>query len=161
MASRTPKRFFKNRGDGTFEERAYLEGFDTRADARGLAIGDLDGDGAPDIVISTFRGPLLVYRNLWTAARRLNLLLESGQPHNRQAIGAVVKIRAGGRTQIREVRAGSSFLSQSSFELSFGLNGIDHIDEAEIRWPDGTTQTLHDLPAGRYRLRESRPPEPR
>ena len=50
MASRTPKKLFWNRGDGTFEERAFVEGFDTLEDTRGLAYADLDGDGAPEIV---------------------------------------------------------------------------------------------------------------
>ena len=68
MASRTPKKLFWNRGDGTFEERAFVEGFDTLEDTRGLAYADLDGDGAPEVVVSCFRGPLLVYRNGWGSA---------------------------------------------------------------------------------------------
>ena len=67
---------------------------------------------------------------------------------NRDALGAVVRLRAGGKVQLREVRAGSSFLSQSSHDLLFGLGGAKKADSIEIRWPDGPRDTLRDVPAG-------------
>ena len=154
MASRTAKHLFRNLGDGRFEDVAFLEGFDTRDDTRGLAIADLDGDAAPDIVVATFRGPLLAYRNGWTASRRLALRLEAPAGHNRDAVGAVVRLSAGGRTQIREVRAGSSFLSCSAKELYFGLGNAPKADRIEVRWPDGRRETRTDVPAGRLVWRE-------
>ena len=150
MASRTPKKLFWNRGDGTFEERAYVEGFDTLENTRGLAYGDLDGDGAPEIVLSCFRGPVLLYKNGWGAAAggriRLRLGMRSG--FNREALGAVARLWSGGRIQIREVRAGSSFLSQSSRELLFGIGAQKRAERIEVRWPDGKRETLTDVPAG-------------
>lgn len=150
MASRTPKKLFWNRGDGTFEERAYVEGFDTRGDTRGLAYADLDGDGAPEIVVSCFRGPVLLYENRWgeDGGGRLILSLSSPSGFNRDALGAVVRLWAGGRIQLREVRAGSSYLSQSSHDLLFGLGANAQADRIEIRWPDGRRDTLRDVPAG-------------
>jgi hypothetical protein len=150
MASRTPKKLFWNKGDGTFEERAYVEGFDTRDDTRGLAYADLDGDGAPEIVVSCFRGPILVYANRWKedGGGRLVLRLSSPSGFNRDALGAVVRLWAGGRVQLREVRAGSSYLSQSSHDLLFGLGANAKADRIEIRWPDGKRQELRDVPAG-------------
>lgn len=158
MASRTPKRLWWNRGDGTFEERTFVEGFDTLADARGLAYADLDGDGAPDVVVSTFRGPLLLYANRWRENGRLSIRLD-GRGTNRSAIGAVVRITAGGRTQLREVRAGSSYLSQSSQELLVGLGRWGAAERVEVRWPDGTREETHDVPAGtRLLWSEGAPP---
>ncbi|MGH9443734.1 MAG: CRTAC1 family protein [Thermoanaerobaculia bacterium] len=154
MASRTAKHLYRNLGNGKFEEDAWVEGLDTRDDTRGLAYGDLDGDGAPDVVLATFRGPLLVYRNGWTAARRLTLRLESPLGHNRDAVGAVVRLSAGGRTQIREVRAGSSFLSCSAKELYFGLGGAEKADSIEVRWPDGKREKRSNVPTGRLVWRE-------
>ncbi len=154
MASRTAKHFYRNLGGGRFDEDAYLEGFDTRDDTRGLAYGDLDGDGAPEIVLSTFRGPLLVYENGWKGARRLTLRLQAGSGHNREAIGAVVRLEAGGRLQIREVRAGSSYLSCSAKELYFGLGTAEKADSIEVRWPDGKHETRKNVPAGKLVWKE-------
>lgn len=150
MASHTPKKLFWNRGDGTFEERSFVEGFDTRDNTRGLAYADLDGDGAPEVVVACFRGPLLVWGNRWgeEGGGRLVLSLRTPSGFNRDALGAVVRLWAGGRVQLREVRAGSSYLSQSSHDLLFGLGDHAKADRIEIRWPDGKTETLRDVPAG-------------
>ncbi|MEO6325204.1 MAG: CRTAC1 family protein, partial [Thermoanaerobaculia bacterium] len=151
MASRTPKKLFWNRGDGTFEERAWVEGFDTLENARGLAYGDLDGDGAPEIVVSCFRGPVLLYRNGWGDAAgsgRVRVRLGMSAGFNREALGAVVRLWSGGRMQLREVRAGSSYLSQSSRELLFGIGSEAQAERLEVRWPDGRRETLNDVRAG-------------
>lgn len=147
MASRTPKRLFLNRGDGTFEESAFVAGFDTRDDTRGLAFGDLDGDGAPELVAATFHGRPLLYRNGFPPAGRIRVLLRGRAP-NTSALGAVARLTAGGRTQMRQVRAGSSYLAQSSLELLFGIGAAPGADRLEVRWPDGTTATASGLPAG-------------
>ena len=67
---------------------------------------------------------------------------------NRDALGAVVRLTANGKIQLREVRAGSSYLSQSSHDLLFGLGGARAADAIEVRWPDGRRDTLRDVPAG-------------
>jgi hypothetical protein len=154
MASRTAKHLYRNLGGGRFEEAAWLEGFDTRADTRGLAFGDIDGDGAPDLVLSTFRGPVQVYRNGWKDARRLTLRLVGGQAHDREAIGAVATLVSGGKKQTREVRAGSSYLSCSSKDLYFGLGAAAAADSIEVRWPDGRKERRERVPAGLVVWRE-------
>jgi hypothetical protein len=67
---------------------------------------------------------------------------------NRDALGAVVRLRVNGKVQLREVRAGSSYLSQSSHDLLFGLGGAKAADVIEVRWPDGSKGDLRDVPAG-------------
>ena len=148
MASRSAKHLYRNLGGGRFEDDAWIEGFDTRADTRGLAFGDLDGDGAPDVVLSTFRGPVLVYRNGWSHARRLTLRLVSQSSFNREAVGAVVRVSAGGLTRIGEVRAGSSYLSCSAKDLYFGLGDAAAAETIEVRWPDGTREVRRGVGAG-------------
>jgi hypothetical protein len=154
MASRTAKHLYRNIGNGKFAEDAYLEGFDTRDDTRGLAYGDLDGDGGPEIVLSTFRGRLLVYANGWKESRRLTVRLEGSSAHNREAIGTVVFLQSGGRMQIREVRAGSSYLSCSAKELYFGLGSAEKADSIEVRWPDGKIETRRNVAAGKIVWKE-------
>jgi hypothetical protein len=152
MASQSPKKLFWNRGDGTFEERAFVEGFDTLEDTRGLAFGDLHGDGAPDVVVSCFHGRVLMFRNGWTETQggggRIRVRLGEASGFNRDALGAVVRLWAGGKMQLREVRAGSSYLSQSSRELLFGIGAEGKAERIEVRWPDGTTEELRDVPRG-------------
>ena len=158
MASRSAKHFFRNLGGGRFEDDAWIEGFDTRADTRGLAFGDFDGDGAPDVALATFRGPILVYRNGWTGAPRITLRLVSPAPGNREAVGAVVRLTAGGRTQLREVRAGSSYLSCSAKDLYFGLGSAAKADAIEVRWPDGRRELRREVGPGLLVWKEGEAP---
>jgi hypothetical protein len=139
----SPKRLFLNGGDGAFEDRAFVDGLDTLEDTASLAVGDLDGDGAPEIVFATRRGTLLVYRNLWAAPeRRIRVLLAEPAGANRDAIGAVVTLSAGGKRQLREVRAGAR-------EVLFGLGDARAADEIEVRWPGGRVERTGPVPGGR------------
>jgi hypothetical protein len=74
-------------------------------------------------------------------------LIGSGKS-NRDAIGARVTATVGGRTLSQQVSGGQSYLSASEKTLTFGLGGATRIDALEIRWPDGATQTLRDVPGG-------------
>jgi len=69
-----------------------------------------------------------------------------GSKSNKAAIGARVTTKAGGVTQINEVRGGSSYISQNDLRLHFGLGANDKMSEVTIRWPNGQTESLHDVP---------------
>jgi hypothetical protein len=105
--------------------------------ARGLAVGDLDRDGALDVVLTTVAGRARVLRNVapdrghWLKVR---LLEASGK---RAALGAEVALRAGGRRQVRIVRTADSFLSSSDEVTHFGLGKATAYDEVEVLWPSG------------------------
>jgi hypothetical protein len=73
----------------------------------------------------------------------------AGKGQNRFGIGARLRLTAGGRTQVREMHAGSGFLSSPPPEAHFGLAAEPRIERLDIRWPSGRTQTLRDLPANR------------
>jgi hypothetical protein len=70
----------------------------------------------------------------------------------RDAIGSRVTARIGNQTVTQQVTGGSSYLSAPEKTLTFGLGGASKIGALEIRWPDGTVETLRDLP-GRHFLR--------
>jgi hypothetical protein len=72
-----------------------------------------------------------------------------GTASNRDAVGARVRLTAGGRTQIRDVRTSSGYLSQSDPRLHFGLGPHAVVDRIEISWPSGTVQRLEKIAADR------------
>jgi hypothetical protein len=69
-----------------------------------------------------------------------------GTKSNRNAAGAKVWLKAGGLTQVDEVRSGDSYLSHSDWRLHFGLGSTTRVSEVIIRWPNGTTEKLTNLP---------------
>jgi hypothetical protein len=68
---------------------------------------------------------------------------------NKDAIGARIRLTAGGRTQMREVRAGSSYLSQNDLRAHFGLGAASRADRIDVAWPDGRTQVVTNVAANR------------
>jgi len=142
-----PMQLFRNQRDGTFEDiSSALAGFPQHS-RRGAAFGDINNDGRVDVVILNVGEPptLLLNRSSLTAHRVLLKLV--GTASNRMAIGARVTVKAGKLVQISEVRAGGSYISQNDPRLHFGLGDEAKMNDIEIRWPNGKTETLHDLPA--------------
>ena len=116
---------------------------------RGLAVGDVEGDGDPDVLITTNGGAPRLLRNDLAGGRALVLRLRGRLPGT-DALGAVVTVRAGGRIQSLRVRTGSSYLSQSAGELTFGLGEAEAAEAVTVRWPDGAVEELGGLEAGGY-----------
>jgi hypothetical protein len=110
--------------------------------SRGLAIADFDNDGSLEVVINNQNATPSLWR-LTDQPRGhwLTLRLEG------QAIGAKVKLTACGKTQVDEVRAGGSYLSQHDTRLHFGLADCRSVDRVEVRWPNGEVTVHKDLGA--------------
>ena len=139
-----------NDGKGRFTERACGPAFEHPIVGRGSAHADYDNDGDPDVAVSTSGGPLLLLRNDGTHGNWLGVQLV-GRKSNRQGIGArLVAGTPGGRTLVRFVQAGGSYLSTSDPRVLFGLGTERSVKTLTVYWPSGTVQTLNDVPAGRY-----------
>jgi hypothetical protein len=146
-----PPQLFLSSGNGSFRDVASEVGggFDQPKVGRGLAYGDFDRDGDLDLLLTTNNGPAYLYRNDELNGNRSIRFHLGGTKSNRDAVGAVVRVYAGGLTQSRMVKGGSSYLSQSELPLTFGLEKRDHIDRVVIEWPSGRTEEYGNLGADR------------
>lgn len=117
---------------------------------RGAAQGDFDNDGDVDILVTHLNDRPALLRNDTPRGNRHWLTIELiGAPPNRDALGAVVKVKVGDQTLLRARRAGGAYLSQHDPRLHFGLGEHSEVARVEVRWPDGTRQTLENVKADR------------
>jgi len=143
-----PARLFVNSRDGTFLEQAAALGADDRGQGRGVVAFDYDNDGDLDLFIANNEGRARLLRNDGgnQAGNFLDIELRATTP-NPYAIGTRIYVTATGRTQMREIRAGSNFQSQDPTRQHFGLGPATAADEVRIVWPDGTIATSANVPA--------------
>jgi hypothetical protein len=127
--------------------RSAGPGFALEKVSRGLASGDIDNDGDLDLLVTNNGQTADLLRN--DGGNRGNALLIRliGARGNPEAVGASVRVTAGSRTQRRDVKAGSSYLSQSDLRVHVGLGIAARADRIEVQWPGGRAETLHNVPA--------------
>ncbi len=144
-----PPHLFRNQGGGKFDEVTAKMGaaFDKPRVARGAAYGDINNDGALDLLMTTNGGPALLFRNTGATNHSLRVKL-IGTKSNCDGIGAVVRILAGSDSESQMLRSGSSYLSSSELVLTFGLGSHPQADSIEIKWPSGQVDKLAKIAAG-------------
>lgn len=159
LGGRQNNRLFRNNGDGTFTDVAYLEGADRVEDGYVMSPVDIDGDGRQDLVLRNADPPpgqaflpVVLLRNTGAQGRSLQVSLR-GTTNNWFGIGARVVATVNGRALAREIRSVNG-ASQSEASAFFGLGSAERADGLEVRWPSGRVERFPAAPAGRVELRE-------
>ncbi len=144
---------YRNLGNGQFADITNAAGpaFAVTRPSRGLATGDLDGDGRPEVVIANMNDKPSLLKNRGPRQNGVAIRL-AGTRSNRSAIGARCTVEAGGRKQMAEVMGGGSYFSQNSLTLYFGLARAEQLDRVEVRWPNGDRQSWARLAVNRTLL---------
>jgi len=149
-----PNQLFHNEGPGNkFREMSANAGpaFASSEVSRGAAFGDIDNDGAIDIVVANNNGRV---RLLLNQSRLLNrnhwLLVRLEALHgNRFGVGAKVELRQRGRKLLRRAHADSSYLSANDIRVHFGLGEEARIEEITVHWPSGECEAWDRIQADR------------
>jgi enediyne biosynthesis protein E4 len=151
-----PRIVYHNNGNGTFTDISENAGpgINTVISSRGMAVGDLWNDGQLSAVVSNMNAPpsLLVNKirnaNHWLELRLVGKITSPQTPGPKStldAIGARIRVKAGGRTLVDEVRSGSSFISNNDIRVHFGLGTMAKIDWVEVRWPSGLVEKFDNV----------------
>lgn len=144
-----PNYAFRNNGDRTFTNTSAAWGLNTPSFSNGAAYGDLDGDGALDLVVNNVNQEALVYRNNARALltnRYLQVRLE-GEGANRFGIGAKVTLWSGTQEVLQEEEPTRGFQSSMDYVLTFGIGQRDSLDSVRVEWPDGRASTRQHVAA--------------
>lgn len=105
--------------------------------ARGVAFADADADGDLDLCVVDLGAPLRLLENRTQREGHWIAVRARGTVSNRDAYGAVVRVTAGGRTRVSEVRATDGLYSSNDPRVHFGLGQVERVDQVEVIWPSG------------------------
>ncbi len=145
-----PTQVFANSGNGTFAEvppDVLGPFFRTRALGRGLAVCDWNRDGRQDFAVSYIHHPAALVTNQ-TSTRNNRLVVRLvGTAMSRDAFGTVAHVQAGSLRLMRQLTAGSGYLSSNQRHLWFGLGAEDVVQELTVRWPRGIEQHFRNIAA--------------
>jgi hypothetical protein len=145
-----PNYAFHGTGGLHFVNESKAWGLDTPSFSNGAAYGDLDGDGAPDLVVNNVNQEAFVYRNNARTKHPENHFLRvklDGEGGNRFGVGARVALHAGGTLYMQEESPTRGFQSSVDPVLDFGIGANATIDSLRVRWPDGRVSVQRAIAA--------------
>ncbi len=152
---------FQNLAGKRFKEVPPLagSGLSVVVPARGAAFGDLNNDGAVDVVMNCVDGsPKVLINRAGSSNNWILLRLIGTEKSPSDAIGTTVFLTADGKRQRGDVISGGSYASHSDLRLHFGLGSAKRVEKLEIRWSSGKTSVVADLPVNRtVTVRENEP----
>jgi hypothetical protein len=143
---------FANDGTGKFHDISLQNApfCQTPRLCRCLAMGDVDGDGALDLLTTAVGGRVRLYRNVapnrghWLMVRAVDPALGG-----RDALGAEVRVSAGARRWVREITTDGGYLTAIDPQAHFGLGAVDCVDWLRVQWPDGDCEEFDGGPVDR------------
>ncbi|MDH4070443.1 MAG: FG-GAP-like repeat-containing protein, partial [Ignavibacteria bacterium] len=145
-----PDAFFRNNGDGTFEDRSDLAGLNHPGRARSLSVSDFDGDGFPDVFVGHFGEPPVLYHNESSDLGNSNNWLQftvEGTTSNRDGIGARLTLTTPDAvTRIREIGSGATHGGGDQRVAMFGI-GNNATGDLVVRWPSGLEEDFGTIDA--------------
>jgi hypothetical protein len=144
-----PNYAFRGNGDLTFSNVSAAWGVNTAGFSNGAAYGDLDGDGALDLVVNNINQPASIYRNNARSLgdnHSLQIVLE-GVGLNRFGVGAKVTVRNGEQLFFQELMPSRGFQSSVDYVLTLGLGQLDRVESLTVEWPDGRLSVETDVAA--------------
>ena len=144
-----PNVLLRNDGAGTFEDVSDGSGADDPGVGRGSAYLDYDGDGCLDVVVGNFGQEARLFRNECSEGNHWLRVHLRGGASGTDGLGAKVEVKAGGKTQVRKVVGGGSFMGQNMLDAHFGLGEAEAADSVTVYWPSGKMEQRLDVDADR------------
>ena len=145
---------FHNERNGKFTESSVAEGISALPPrtGRGGAFLDFDNDGFVDVIVANNDDPPTLLHNNGSVGNHFVNFKLVGTKSNRDAMGARIRVVAGGIAQIREIAGGGSYLSQSDLRANVGLGSATRAESVEVSWPSGAKQTFKNVEADKFWL---------
>lgn len=149
---------FRNLGDLRFEKTGSDWGLNQVGVSHGIACGDLDGDGDPDLVVTNLNRTVSIFRN--DSQKPSVVIRFKGEGGNTAGIGVRVELEIAGRKQSAHLRPSGGYLTTTAHELIFGLGEAEVIDSLKVIWADARVQVVKNLPGGkRYTFAQGDAPD--
>lgn len=142
-----PAAFYENLGNNTFTVLNNGSFNNDNRESYSNAIGDIDNDGYPEIVVSNSSNEdLFLWKNLTTTTNNWLKVKLQGVTSNRQGVGSRIEISVNGQEQYRYTLCGEGYLGQNSGSEFFGLSSNLVVDYVKVTWLSGIEDVLYDVP---------------